>query len=83
MPAWLISPVGSQQPGAVVGDELVELAAGKALVAQDDQARTQPSALVVQQGGHDLALTQFGAGQHHAIGSPSGAARTYSRNPQK
>jgi hypothetical protein len=62
-PAGLISPVGSQQPGAMAGDELVEVTTGNALVAQDDQARAQLGALVVQQGLDDLALTQLGAGQ--------------------
>jgi hypothetical protein len=82
LPGWLISAVGSQQPGPVGGDHLVELAAGEALIGQDDQARTQSSALVVQQGGHDLTLAQLGGGQDQATGSPSGPARTYSRKPQ-
>src|SRR5919109_1903150 len=83
MPAWLISPVGSQQPGAVAGDELVELAAGKALVAQDDQSRAQLGALVVQQGGHDLALTQFGAGQAPGDRQPVGGGQDIEPEPPK
>jgi hypothetical protein len=58
VPAWLISAVGSQQPGAVGGDQLLEVAAGQALIGQDDQARTQPAALMVQHGRHDFALAQ-------------------------
>jgi hypothetical protein len=47
----------------MVGDDLVEPATSEPFVGQDDQPRAQPTALVVQQGRDDLALTQFGAGQ--------------------
>jgi hypothetical protein len=75
-PTRLIGAVGSQQPGAVVGDELVEPATGKALFAHVDQSPAQPGALMVQQGRDDLALTQFGAGQAPGDREPVGAART-------
>ena len=54
-----VSAVGSQQPGAIAGDELVELAAGQALVAQDDHARAQDvlAGGLVQQPLGNLALT--------------------------
>src|SRR6266508_6833509 len=37
VPARLVGAVGAQQPGAVAGDELLEVAAGEALVAQQEQ----------------------------------------------
>ena len=83
MPAWLISTVGAQQRRAIAGDQLLERLPGEALVAQDEQARAQPLALVLQQRGDHLALTELGVARHQATGSPSGAARTYSRKPQK
>src|SRR5215210_2846454 len=43
-PAWLVFAVGPQQPGAIAGDELFQLAAGKALVANHQQPRAQPVA---------------------------------------
>src|SRR6266540_1278556 len=62
-PALLVGPVGAQQPRHVLADELVELAAGEALVADQQQAWAQPGTLVVEQGRHDLTLAQLGAGQ--------------------
>src|SRR4029453_6442132 len=38
----LVGTVGTQQPGTVLGDQALELPASEALVAQDDQSRTQP-----------------------------------------
>src|SRR4029450_10973575 len=83
MPAWFVGAVRSQQHRAIAGNELLELAAGEPLVGQDDQPRPQPVALVVQQRGDHLALAQLGLARHQAIGSPSGPARKYSRNPQE
>ena len=63
MPAWLVGPVGAQQPRTIAGDELFEVAAGEALVADQQQPRTQAATLVIEQGGDHLALAQLGAGQ--------------------
>ena len=41
-PAGLIGAVGTQQPGAMVGDELVELATGKALPRPADPSQERP-----------------------------------------
>jgi hypothetical protein len=83
VPAWLVSAVGSQQPGAIAGDELVELAAGEALVGQDDQPRPQPGALVVQQRRHDLPVAQLRAGQAPSDRQPLPGGQPYSGKPQK
>jgi hypothetical protein len=83
MPAWLVGPVGAQQPRTIAGDELFEVAAGEALVADQQQPRTQAATLVIEQGGDHLALAQLGLARHHATGRPSGAASTYRRKPQK
>jgi hypothetical protein len=63
VPVGLISPVGAQQPGPMRCDQLLELLPGEALVAQDEQARAQPLALVAEHGRHDPAFAQLGAGQ--------------------
>src|SRR5919109_5587922 len=47
MPVRFISTVGTQQDGAIAGDQLLELAAGEPLVGQDDQSGPQPTAFVV------------------------------------
>ena len=60
MPAWLVGPVGAQQPRTIAGDELFEVAAGEALVADQQQPRTQAATLVIEQGGDHLALAQLG-----------------------
>jgi hypothetical protein len=83
MLARLVSAVRTQQPGAMRGDQLLELLPGKALVAQDEQSRAQPLALTVEYGGDDFTFAQLRRGQAQATGSPSGAASRYSRNPQK
>jgi hypothetical protein len=81
-PMRLVSTVGTHQDGAVGGDQLLELPAGEALVAQDEQPWPQPGALVVQHGGDHLALAEFGVARHQATGTPSGVASTYRRKPQ-
>jgi hypothetical protein len=63
MPAWLVGPVGAQQPRTIAGDELFEVAAAEALVADQQQPRRQAAALVIEHGGDHLALAQLGAGQ--------------------
>lgn len=83
MPQRLVEAVRPQQPAAIAGDQLFELLTGEPLVGQDDQPGPQPVTLVVQQGGDHFTLTQLGVARHHATGSPSGPARTYSRKPQK
>jgi hypothetical protein len=56
VPAWLISAVGTQQARPIGGDQLLEVAAGEALIAQDDQPGAQPSTLVVRvAAGADMA----------------------------
>src|SRR5216117_3266923 len=47
MPARLVAAVRPQQPRAIAGHQLLEVATGKALVAQHEQPRTQPGPLVV------------------------------------
>jgi hypothetical protein len=83
VPVRLIGPVRPQQARAIAADQLLEILAGEALVGQDDQPRSQPATLVVQQRGDHLAFAQLGVARHQATGSPSGAASTYSRKPQK
>src|SRR4029453_2733366 len=63
VPAWFISPVGTQQDRAIAGDQLLKVPAGKALVGHDDQPRPQPPTLVVQHGRDHLTLAEFGVGQ--------------------
>src|SRR6266545_946481 len=63
VPAWLVGAVGAQQPDAKPGEVVGELAAGEALVAQDEQSWAQAGALVVEHGGHDLAFAQLRRGQ--------------------
>jgi hypothetical protein len=79
---WFVSAVRPRQGRTIAGDQLLKVTAGEPLVGQDDQPGPQPAALVVQQGRDHLALAQLGVARHQATGRPSGAASTYSPNPQ-
>ena len=83
-PAWFVLAIRADQPCPQLADVLVERAAGKALVGQDDRARGQCllAGGIVQQRLGDLALAQARVARHQEIGMPSGAQSTYSLKPQ-
>src|SRR5215211_5450928 len=72
-PAWFVLAIRADQPCPQLADALVERAAGKALVGQDDRARGQCllAGGIVQQRLGDLALAQARGGQapgdRHAV----------------
>jgi len=74
-PARFVLTVGTDQPHAQLADLVVELAAGKALVGQDDRAGEQAACagqVLQQQLGH-LAFAELGVARHQVTGMPSGA----------
>ena len=85
VPGCLVLAVGADQvqpePG---GDQVLELAAGEPLVADEGQAGPQRAGAggVGQQLRGDLALAELGSARHQATGIPSGVVIRYSFNPQ-
>src|ERR687898_596184 len=69
MPTRLIGTVGTQQPRAIAGDQLLEVPAGQALVGQDDQPRAQPAVGEPQPAPLGVAAEQdLGDGQADQLG---------------
>ena len=71
-----------RQGRAQIGDELLELSAGKAFVGKDELTELAGRSTVGQQGLGDVAFAELGLARHQLIGMPSGAHNTYSLRPQ-
>ncbi len=66
----LVAAVGADEVGVEAADELFELLASEAFVAEDDLARFERA---LQQLGRNVALGCVGGREPNAIGIPSGA----------
>ena len=83
-PGGLVFAVGADQVRAeLAGDEGLEVAAGEALVAEDDLPGADQVVIAFQQGPGDLPLAEPGWARPQITGMPSAVVIRYSRNPQK